>query len=515
MSGIPPTRYAPTVPVIKRVRTKQPQTPVGIDWGNPLASSLNLAFNPAIEQGISRVIRPGGVLGSYSAAAKSIDTSIAARLTQDRTLFALIIAGGSYSAFPHAVEIGASSSDAGSVLGIGASNTGVVRFYGSTGISSHILSGTIYQSGQHAYATRKTSAGVLTGFVDGLVAGTSSGATGLTPPTGFYIGGNAVGTARWPNQVGLVLQWNRALSDAEIKSLSDNPWQIFQPDEPELIVPTTSDAVPSIATRQPITPRQSQMLGTAGVGIATVAPSFVRGVRTSQPQTPVGIDWGNPLNYKLSGAVLPHIRHTASGRLTLNNVTKMRMFAGKAGALYSPYIFDNGGLTDIVNTGNWAPNAPFTISSYFQINSVGNTTARIVCGHCWGSNNFGWLVGHINSVPFGSVVWGGGGTFGTTVSGLSSVTWNTPHMITLVVYPTTVDLYIDGIFQSSASHSYAGSIGQPLRLYQYGTIYGDPTGAYQVAQWNRCLSKLEVEDLWNNPYQIWLTTENNKVWVPT
>jgi len=47
------------------------------------------------------------------------------------------------------------------------------------------------------------------------------------------------------------LSWNRALSDAEVKSLSDNPWQIFEPEEqiiwiPDLVSGGTTNA--SIAT---------------------------------------------------------------------------------------------------------------------------------------------------------------------------------------------------------------------------------------------------------------------------
>lgn len=47
---------------------------------------------------------------------------------------------------------------------------------------------------------------------------------GVKRPTNYY---GYTGSACY-----LGLAWNRALSDAEIKSISDNPWQVFQPIEP-------------------------------------------------------------------------------------------------------------------------------------------------------------------------------------------------------------------------------------------------------------------------------------------
>lgn len=78
----------------------------------------------------------------------------------------------------------------------------------------------------------RRTASVLSGFFNGTKVGESTGLSALTyGATGANdISVNSIYN-RSPFAVYLVLMWDRALSDAEIATISRNPWQVFEPDD--------------------------------------------------------------------------------------------------------------------------------------------------------------------------------------------------------------------------------------------------------------------------------------------
>lgn len=83
------------------------------------------------------------------------------------------------------------------------------------------------------------------------IASSAVGTAAATTFDRFAIGCLLRSTAalHWAGKTGLVAVFNRKLSDAEIKSLSDNPWQIFQPAARAIWVPVGAAGGASNAPR--------------------------------------------------------------------------------------------------------------------------------------------------------------------------------------------------------------------------------------------------------------------------
>jgi len=120
--------------------------------------------------------------------------------------------------------------------------------------------------------------------------------------------------------------WDRELSDAEAKSVTANPWQIFQP---------LARQVPFDLVRGPTEPRQSYMMGTTAPEVSTAMPAaFLKTGWTSQPQGGVGIDWSNPITKGLYVATIAGIGDVLTPAFRFGTDTKISV--GPAGRLLSP-----------------------------------------------------------------------------------------------------------------------------------------------------------------------------------
>lgn len=116
-------------------------------------------------------------------------------------------------------------------------------------------------------------------FVDGVLASSSavSGGQVGNPTSTARIGQYQQDTVGLVGDMALFLLFDRALSDAEIRSLSDNPWQIFEEEEDYLFVPIISGgggpaSITGIvtATLDSITTGFSGKLGHSGNLVATL-----------------------------------------------------------------------------------------------------------------------------------------------------------------------------------------------------------------------------------------------------
>ena len=120
----------------------------------------------------------------------------------------------------------------------------------------------------------------------------------------FIVSGSHSGAASnaWAGDIYLVAVWNRALTDIEQKSFSNNPWQVFAP-----VPPAGSNRLSAIGPTS-ITSAITNADTSAGV-ITPVTDAIISSIFrkpwTIQPQGLVGIDWSNPLTRGLDGALLP------------------------------------------------------------------------------------------------------------------------------------------------------------------------------------------------------------------
>lgn len=296
------------------VRTSQPQGPVWIDWGNPITQGLQFAFNganPKVEAAFSRpastdgsagvtagVGQFGGYLKGNSGTAGNYRPWTGITGTAAYTAMAVVKDSAGRGAIRNPFDSddtnagGAARNfqlrfDATNVATFIAFNTTQSAFTSSTTATSS-------DNGLSVICGRVTDSKAVNVFLNG-VSGSTATLTGSTAALAsterLAVGGANKPTASGVPFLGEIYAcffWNRALSDTEIRSLSQNPWQIFKP----IVRPYPFDLV-----RGPVQTRESRMLGTSDGAASSVAPAVLglRSVCTQQPQQAGAIDWSNPI----------------------------------------------------------------------------------------------------------------------------------------------------------------------------------------------------------------------------
>lgn len=230
----------------KYPRTSQPQQPVGIDWRNPITRGLVVCYDGskyldvlANKSYAGRVSLSGGSPSVYYSNTGKVlyrGDSYGSGVTQEAypryptsssniTLFSLVaatsVAETQYCTTSQTVG-GVSAT-----IAIGDGSTSVIR-------GRMYLSGTKYFGGTFSTSDSVTARKLAivhrqgvsqTLWVDGAADPIVGSYTGSVISHQYF---GSYATAPYSKEW-LSLVWNRALSDAEIKSLSDNPWQIFAP----------------------------------------------------------------------------------------------------------------------------------------------------------------------------------------------------------------------------------------------------------------------------------------------
>lgn len=306
--------------LVKRtVRTTQPQTAVGIDWSNPItrdlvatvSKCLIYVFKTESTKGLTET-RPAknGVSLSYSSAGISTqlrDKVLATVEYPNKTLLGYSTlsptAGNNYIVGPSTGNFRNGSCN------IRIASDGYAFEYTNSGNSRSSIGPFSVTSGDYVAVLRFTLNN-LEGFLDNRkITDTPilmySGSLTEQPSINISSDGNT------STHLGCV--WNRSLSDTEIKSLSDNPWQIFQPDVSYL------DAI--YQERLTISPDESRWMGSRGrsMEVSEVVQKHIS-VRTSQPQGPVEIDWGNSATLGLTA--LNHAFSSLSRKVIGDSVRK-------------------------------------------------------------------------------------------------------------------------------------------------------------------------------------------------
>jgi len=226
-------------------RTSQPQELVGIDWNNPLTVGLVTSYVP----GVAGVDLVSGAVFAYEGGASTnavteeglafkssptrAKTNSLPRFQNDLSFLWL----GSVNVFSgltgQVFNQRASYTDGGLTLSLGFVGTSLLQF-NAKGAANGALSVNQSEIGYGINQTRPV-AGTVAGtaqklFIDGIEIGSRTNSVTLVNQTvPVYIGALSNG-AEQLNANHLCLHiWNRALSAEEVKSLSDNPWQIFEP----------------------------------------------------------------------------------------------------------------------------------------------------------------------------------------------------------------------------------------------------------------------------------------------
>lgn len=280
--------------------TSQPQTPVEIDWSNPITRGFLKAFIPSTSKAILKGSAPSYLLKpSVTGIGYSGKRTVA---YWEASPTALISGNPTWS-----IVLSVVSADVGIAGGLGLycerpNATQIVKIAGSTGGSgvaefvcrdasgnlAIITSSKVVNDGKpHVLAFTRVASNSHIGYVDGINVGASStNVNGSFGATDALIGADkANDSADFNGAIPLVSLWNRALSATEIKSLSDNPWQIFKAQsrriwvggvaggDVTLAAAATSQATASanLTTAIPIT-AAALGIGTATASLSTAIP---------------------------------------------------------------------------------------------------------------------------------------------------------------------------------------------------------------------------------------------------
>ena len=224
---------------LDRQRTQRPTGPMVVDWSNPITRglvSVHIAGHSGgwAVNGASLIASPVGLSEKYvSASSNYLSAPLA--VTYPLTMFALhrqtslgvnraLISVGNSSTGRHVLYFGTANQllvFSGSSPGQWGSSSASV-FYSDTS-SYHMAMGVVRSSSnRQGYYDGVSPFGANTG-VD-TVAASNTVALGAS----WLSGGPSAGLY-WPGEIALAGVFNRDLSDQEIKSLSDNPWQLFAP----------------------------------------------------------------------------------------------------------------------------------------------------------------------------------------------------------------------------------------------------------------------------------------------
>lgn len=230
---------------------RQPQQPTGVDWSNPVTEGLTFGWNGASPV---KSFAGGGTPGSTflttsgtraTAVGRGVATSSTGTYntasfdetaTVDLGELSFMFVGRMPSA------IGATWWD---VLSIGTSTASIVLEHqgsgvGTGGLNVYSINTTGAVSLEPKIDTRGRDVAVVVSlsnsrnraviaYFNRILATAAYTVSGTATTTRLF--GDVARTGRQPNidNAALFVRWNRALSDAEVVSLSNNPWQIFQP----------------------------------------------------------------------------------------------------------------------------------------------------------------------------------------------------------------------------------------------------------------------------------------------
>lgn len=234
----------------KTITNQQPQYPAQIDWGNPITRGLVFAGSarhdavkgePLAFIGTANLrATPSGLfVGGFNNNPENYAASRNTKVSSGSfTVFFVTQYGGETVVSNVAatfISSGGASSGGGWKVSIqGAVSQGLRKFsltFG--GVEDYSASSALLSPGK-TYAIGVVvsgNGGAATYWIDGVADSTRAVATRLAASRPITIGSSHNGENYVDplntSHVGQALVWNRALTDAEIRSISANPWQVF------------------------------------------------------------------------------------------------------------------------------------------------------------------------------------------------------------------------------------------------------------------------------------------------
>lgn len=234
--------------IVRTEPAAQPQAALSINWGNPLTRGLIALIDgasgaelitqaaPTFNNGTRATGSSGQAIGYTTAQYATYGFANRSRITNQLTIFSLTdyTAGGAPNSF---IFGDTQSAGTGYNFGLYTNGSAWQSFVKTGGSGASAAGGTFAQRSRFVHAATYDGANIRQ-YLDGVAAGVTA-KTGNVDTGSFSLNIN-----RWNSgnlhagrfYVGGV--WNRALSVAEIASLSANPWQLFEPQTRSIPLPS-------------------------------------------------------------------------------------------------------------------------------------------------------------------------------------------------------------------------------------------------------------------------------------
>lgn len=232
--------------------TSQPQQPVGIDLANPLTQGLLYCENPAFSN-LLRVGAPSKVAGPRGAGVKVLSTTDylylnkSSGLTSAAEVTVLVLGNPVSIGNTNAIFSNGNSANATPFFFIGSTASGNpgFRIRDTANVDQTVGTGTwdvtkpSMYIGVHSNAKSRFELWI-DGSLRDSVTPTSKGAISLDRTAYGNLLRATAGQGAAESNVYLAAVWSRALSEAEIKALTLNPWQLFAPTSRKIWVPASA-----------------------------------------------------------------------------------------------------------------------------------------------------------------------------------------------------------------------------------------------------------------------------------
>lgn len=284
----------------RRKRLQQPQGMSSIDWSNPITRGLVYAIKP------DGTPRSNGAVSPIRSAFLSSNGSDLIQITSAGVGFS----SSGYNELSHSLSQVAvtasanltqicvftasnSSNSQFSLANLSSAGGATNGFFIGNGSSFCLKADTVPSAGaisSSALSVGKVYVGAYTSkvgrqelFLNGFSQGTTASATTHSQALNRFVSGAN------RNPIALFASFSRVLSDAEIKALSDNPWQIFAPLRRPLYVPATSgvlNAAADGAAQSGGSANIATQVALAAVGLSSASGSAV--LSTAVPLSAVG-----------------------------------------------------------------------------------------------------------------------------------------------------------------------------------------------------------------------------------
>jgi hypothetical protein len=237
---------------LKPTWTSQPQSAAEIDWSNPVTNDLISAVHGPSGKLITRngVIsrlsqntapakgcRSSGVSLEFDGANNSFAHAFTPTSKQEMTFVVWFYQNTSAVADKRIVSISLSSAGSGNHWSLGTGTTDGTKLKTYSSNSAESPTGSIQNNVLKRAAAVFTLA-AMDVYDNGAKVATGTPAIGMTTYDRICYGSlvRASNAAVLNGGIVFAAAWNRALSPSEVKSLSDNPWQIFKPIQRRIFV---------------------------------------------------------------------------------------------------------------------------------------------------------------------------------------------------------------------------------------------------------------------------------------